>query len=300
MKFTQLRTFHALATAGGFTKAAELLNVTQPAVTTQLKTLEHDYGVELFHRRGHDLALTDVGNQLFEISAHIFGLLDEAQEVLTSVSQLRGGQLRLAADSPFFIMDLLASFKSAYPQMTVSVEVGSAAQCLEWLRENQVDVAVMTAVEIPPELHAEPFLRLDLKLLVRSDHRWSKRRSIRLQELAELPMIMRESKSMTREILERCMAHFGLTPEIALQLHSQVAVQEAVAAGLGFGVELDGGRRPDDRLRLLSIKGCTVFGKEYVACHRNRYALRKVRAFLKMAREMAPNVPQPVRIDAKT
>ena len=299
MKFTQLKTFHALATSGGFTKAAELLHVTQPAVTTQLKTLEHDYGVDLFHRRGHELTLTDVGSQLFDISTHLFGLMDEAKEVLTSASQLRGGQLRLAADNPFLIMDLVASFKRTYPDMAVTVEIGSASQSLNWLRENRVDVSVLTAVEIPPDLHAEQFLKLDLMLVVHNDHEWSKRRSVGLHELAGIPMIMREPKSMTREILERCLLQIGTSSRAALEFHSQIAIREAVAAGLGVGVELDAGFCHDNRIQFIRINDCTVFGHEYVACHRNRQALRKVIAFLELVKVVAPTLPRAKRLRQK-
>jgi len=295
MKFTQLRTFHALAIGGGFTRAAELLHITQPAVTTQIKSLEQDYGVELFLRNGHELKLTDVGEQLFGITAHIFGLLDEARELLDGASELRGGQLRLAADSPFFIMDVLAAFKGRYPQMAVTVEMGSASQCQDWLRENVVDVAVLTAVDIPPELFAEPFSRLELMLLVRQDHEWARRRGINLREIAATPLIMREPTSMTREIFVASMSAIGLVPRIGLELHSQVAVREAVAAGLGLAVELDGGFGGDPRLKLVPIRGGSVTGKEYVACHRNRQSLTKVKSFFEIARSVAPALPRAER-----
>lgn len=296
MKFTQLRTFHALALTGGFTRAAESLHVTQPAVTTQIKSLERDYGVELFHRDGHELALTDIGSQLFGITTHVFGLLEEAKEVLNGASELRGGQLRVGADSPFFIMDVLARFKETYPRMQVTVEMGSASQCQDWLRQNTVDVAVLTVVDVPDDLSAEPFSHLELMLLAPRNHAWARRRSIRLGELAGVPMIMRETASVTREILERSMHALHIECGIALELHSQVAVREAVAAGLGLAVELDGGFANDPRLRLIRIRDCSVYGKEYVACHRNRRSLRKVGAFLDLAKKVSPTLPRAERM----
>lgn len=295
MTFTQLRTFHALAVCGSFTKAAEYLFVTQPAITTQLQSLEKDYGVDLFERHGHELKLTDVGEQLHQISTHLFGLFDEAKEVLSDASQLRGGLLRVAADSPFFIMDLMASFKARYPAMGLKVEIGSSSQCLQWLHENVVDVGVFTAVKVPDDLYAVPFSKLDLILLVGNDHPWSKRRSIRLQDLAGVPMIMRESSSSTRLVFERCMSNLDFEVTTSLELHSQVAVREAVVSGLGIGVELDGGLIHDNRLTKLKIRDCTVFSQEYVACHSNRFSLRKVRSFIELAMEVAPTLPRAKR-----
>ncbi|GJL83143.1 MAG: transcriptional regulator [marine bacterium B5-7] len=296
MKITQLKAFHALAVTGGFTRAAELLHVTQPAVTTQLKSLEHDYGVELIKRNGHELSLSDIGEHLFGITTHLFGLLEAAQEVLDNASELRGGQLRIAADSPFFIMDLLANYKTLYPQMAVTVEMGSASQCQEWLRNNTVDVAVLTVVDLPVDLHAEPFSRLELMLLVRKDHAWADSASIRLRKLKDVSMILREPTSITRDIFVRSMSAVDMTPNVALELHSQVAVREAVAAGLGLAVELDGGFANDPRLRLIRIRDCSISGKEYVACHRNRATLRKIISFFELAKVVAPTLPRAERL----
>lgn len=295
MKFTQIKAFHALAITGGFTKAAALLHVTQPAVTAQLKSLEQDYGVELFQRRGHDLEPTDVGRQLLAITTHIFGLLDDAQEVLDGASEIRNGQLRMGADSPFFIVELLARYRQAYPKMEMKVEMGSSAQCVEWLLGNHVDVAVMTAVDVPGQLYAEPFLRLDLMLIVPVEHKWARRRSIPLKQLASVPLVVREPTSMTRDIFERCMHSASLPTNNCLELHSQVAVREAVASGLGLAVELYGGFAHDSRLKLVPIRDCTIFGKEYIACHRNRSNLRKVTSFFELARDVAPKLPRAVR-----
>ena len=121
MNFTQLRAFHAVATTGGFTKAADFLNVTQPAVTRQLKALEGDNGIALFHRRGHRLDLTDVGQNLFTVSQQIFGLIAEAGNIVSGESELRGGILRIGADNPFFIMEILAAFKEQFPSIGLTV-----------------------------------------------------------------------------------------------------------------------------------------------------------------------------------
>lgn len=290
MNFTQLRAFHALAVTGGFTKAADYLHVTQPAVTAQLKAIEETYGVALFDRHGHRLALTDTGKCLFEVSSHVFRLLEEADDILSTESELRAGTIRVGADNPFFIMDLLSTFRKRYSELKVTVDMGSASEVLEALSKYQTDVAVVTAVTVPEEFVAEPFSRLELMLLVQPDHRWATKRSVSLGEIGDEPLVLRESGSITRKTFIDSLAALGGSPNVVFELSNQVAVREAVAAGLGIGVELDGGLAPDDRIKLVRIADAPVSCQEHVVCRRDRYGLRKVKAFFDVAREIGPRL----------
>src|SRR5688500_206226 len=97
MRLTQLRSFHAVARAGGFTGAARLLHISQPTVTTQVRMLEEKYGIELFYRRGHVVRLTPLGEQLFEIAQKVFALESETVQLLQDSGELKSGQLRVGA-----------------------------------------------------------------------------------------------------------------------------------------------------------------------------------------------------------
>jgi LysR family transcriptional regulator, low CO2-responsive transcriptional regulator len=296
MNFTQLRAFHALASTGGFTKAAQYLGVSQPAITAQLKALEETYGVALFDRNGHRLTLTDTGEYLLQISSHVFRLLAEAEEVLTTASELRAGTIRVGADNPFFIMDLLSAFRSRYPDLKVTVDMGSGFAVLDALRKYETDVAVVTAAHVPEEFVAEPFSRLQLMLLVRPAHPWANREAVSVTEIGDEPLVLRESGSLTRRTLLDSLAVVGAHANVVFELSSQVAVREAVASGLGVGVELDGGLAPDDRIKLVRLADAAVSCQEYVACRRDRYDLRKIKAFFDIAREIGPSLPRVRRL----
>ncbi len=288
MNFTQLRAFHAIATSGGFTKAAAMLNVTQPAVTRQLKALEDDHGIALFHRRGHRLELTESGADLFAISQRIFGLITEAEDIVVSESELQSGTLRVGADSPFYIMDILAAFKERYPSVSLTVSMSSAAELFQSLRDFEIDVAVATSVELETEFVGIPFSRIDLALLVPDNHPWAGRKGISLKRLAGQPVILREAVSTTRKLFVDALLAIGIEPEIVMELRNQVAVREAVAAGLGLAPELVGGMRQDERLIRLPITDAPIVCHEYIACRRDRHGLRKVRAFFDLAEAIAP------------
>jgi aminoethylphosphonate catabolism LysR family transcriptional regulator len=288
MNFTQLRAFNAVAKTGGFSRAADYLNVTQPAITRQLKALEADYGIALFHRRGHKLELTDSGADLFTVSQRIFSLLNEAGEIVTGESELRGGTLRVGADSPFYFMDILAAFKERYPSVSLTVTMSNANDLFRALRNFEVDVGIVTAIDVAPEFVGVTFTQLLLTILVPADHEWSARKSISLSELKGQPIILRESTSMTRKLFLQLIEFTDLEPFIVMELHDQVAVREAVAAGLGFAPELAGGMRQDERLRRISIIEAPTNCHEYITCHKDRFSLSKVQAFFDIAEAVGP------------
>jgi len=288
MNFTQLKAFHALAITGGFTKAADYLCVSQPAVTTQLKMMEEAYGVALFHRRGHKLEFTETGKALFESSKKVFYFLDEAEEILTSESELQAGTLRVGSDNPFFIMDVLSTFKLRYPNVKVEVNMGSQAKILAELNGYEIDVAVITHEGGLGDYIVEPFSPLSLMLLLPLDHHLAGHSSISLADIADQPIVAREPGSITRKILFNSLNSIGLKPNVVLELNNQVAVREAIAAGLGIGAELDGGMALGNRLIMVPIDDVPVAVQEYVVCRRDRGELHKNRAFFEVARQIAP------------
>src|SRR6218665_1196580 len=115
MRLTQLRSFHAVATEGSFTRAAQALHVSQPTVTTQVAQLEALYKVELFHRTGRRTRPTEIGERLFHLSRQIFGLEQEAVQVLQDAGELRTGHLRVAAVGPSHVTRMLVGFNQRYP-----------------------------------------------------------------------------------------------------------------------------------------------------------------------------------------
>jgi aminoethylphosphonate catabolism LysR family transcriptional regulator len=304
MNYTQLRAFHAVATTGGFTKAADFLNVTQPAVTRQIKALEEDYGIALFHRRGHHLELTGSGQNLYTVSQRIFGLIKEAGDIVSGESELRGGSLRVGADSPFYIMEILAAFKEQYPSMALTVSMDNANELFRALGNFEIDVAIVTAVDLTAEFFGVAFTRLDLVLLVPDGHPWCRRKSISLDMLKGQPIILRETTSTTRQLFMQALEDVGVTATVVMELRNQVAVREAVAAGLGLAPELVGGMRRDERLHRISIANAPVICHEYIACRKDRYSLHKVQAFFDTVKALAPVLAErqivwPNAIDAR-
>ena len=288
MNFTQLKSFHAVATAGGFTKAAKLLGVSQPALTIQVRALEETYGVSMFHRKSQGVVLTELGRKLFRVTSRIFGLVSEAEDLVAAEAALKEGHLKVGADCPYFVMDLLAEFTARYPGIRVSAEMGNTETLLQGLSDYRTDVAMLTAVALDPAYYAVPYGYQTVVVFVRRDHEWARRDSIALDELDGQPMILREPTSVTRRILEDALAGTGIAPRVVMELGSREAVREAVAAGLGAGVVLESELGQDDRLHPVAVADSALGCREYVVCLNERRNLRLVQAFLDLAAEMSP------------
>lgn len=287
MNHAQLRAFHAVAEEGGFTRAANALNVTQPTLSGQVSALEESYGVKLFERRGRGVALTDLGRGLLEITRRLFDLEQEADQLLSAARGLRSGRLRLGADAPYHVIPLLAAFNREYPGITLSLSFGNTERVLQELFNRRSDVAVLPDIPSDPRLDAVAFRHERIGVFVERTHAWAGRRSIRLAELAGERLILREEGSTTRAILERALDAAGFVPGAVLEIGSREAVREAVAAGLGVGAIFESEFGNDGRLVLLTVRDPGLQATEYAACLRDRRGAPIVRAFFDLLPQTA-------------
>jgi LysR family transcriptional regulator, low CO2-responsive transcriptional regulator len=283
MSHADLRAFHAVASHGSFTRAAESLAVTQPTLSAQVKALEERYGVALLDRRGRSVAATGLGEQLLEITRRLFLLEAEADELLSRARDLTAGHLRVAAGGPYYAVPLLAAFRDRYPGVHISLAIGNSSEVLEALLHDRADVAVMSDLESDPRLEAMPYSEHRLVVFVPRVHPWSKRRGIRLRELEGQPMVLREPGSMTRRLFEQAIAKAKVTPRVVMEIESREAVSEAVAAGLGIGVVSEAEFGHDERLAAVQVTDVAMLTREYVVCLKERRPLRIVSAFLEQA-----------------
>lgn len=280
MNHAQLRAFHAVAEAGGFTAAANRLGLTQPAVTLQVRALEEAFRVELFHRRGRQVLLTDIGHALFALTRRLFATEEEARELLEDAGGLARGRLRVAADGPYFVIGLIAAFRARHPGIEISVAIGNSRQARQSLLDYAADVAVLATASGDARFLELPFGRKEVVLFVPARHPWARRKSVRLTELAGEKMILREPGSSTRRAFEEALAAAGVVPQIALEIGSREAVREAVAAGLGISVVLREEFGHDERLRPIPFADAEIVTEEHVVCLKERAGNRSIAAFL--------------------
>lgn len=283
MIYSRLRAFHAVASVGSFTRAARSLGVTQPTLSAQVKALEDDYGVALFDRRGRGIVVTTLGEQLLEITRRMFLFEEEAGELLARARDLTTGHLRVGADGPYHVVPFLASFAERYPAVHISLSIGNSEEILDSLAQYRADVAVVADVAADPRLERILCGEHRLVAFVPRQHGWARRRGVRIGDFDGLPIIMRETGSKTRQLLERAMAKAKVRSRVVMEIESREAVREAVAAGLGIGVVSEAEFGHDDRLVAVPITDAELGTREYLVCLKERRRLRIVSAFLDQA-----------------
>ena len=280
-----LRSFHAVATHGSFTRAAEMLNITQPTLSGQVKELEERYGTKLFLRHGRRIELTDIGKSAFAITRQLFRHEEEVEQLLQAARALTSGQLRVGADSPYIATPLLAQFQRLYPGIRISIQYGNSQQLMSWLQSRRCDVAFLP--NIPPEdthLYTITLAPGQLVAFVSRDHDWVERRSVTIDEMVTQRIILREKGSRTRSIFEDAVSKAGLILDDVMEISGREGVNEAVAAGFGVGIVAKSELLADSRLHALAISDADLEYSEFVACLGETRSLRVTDAFLEMVR----------------
>jgi DNA-binding transcriptional LysR family regulator len=236
----QLHTFRRLSELGNFTRTAEELKLTQPAVALQVRALQEHFAVPLVDIVKRRPILTDAGRFLAQ-RAH--GVLDDIatlEREMQEFTNARTGRLHLGATltiGNYAIAPLLAAFKAQHPQANVNVHIANAARLAAHLKSGRIAVALAIGQIEDPDFDVVPFAEDHLVLVVpASGHRLSKRRTVRAAELENEVFVAREAGSATRIIAERELAAKGIQVETQMVVPSLEGVSRAVEAGLGVAI----------------------------------------------------------------
>jgi len=234
----QLKVFEAVARHLNYTRAAEELHLTQPAVSMQVKQLEESLGIALFEQLGKRIHLTEAGLELLGYARTITQQLDELEGVLNRMKGLGGGRLRIsvATTANYFIPTLLGSFSRRYPDVTVSLDVTNRETLLRQLTDNTVDLVVMGQPPVEADVEAQIFMDNPLVVVAPPNHPLAILKKIPLARLQEETFLVRESGSGTRIAMERFFNERGMRLKTGMEVGSNEAIKQSVQAGLGLGL----------------------------------------------------------------
>ena len=234
----QLKVFESVARHLNYTRAAEELFLTQPAVSMQVRQLEESLGVALFEQLGKRIHLTAPGQEVLAYARTVTQQLDELESVLNRIKGLSGGKLRIsvATTANYFIPTLLGTFSRRYPDVTVSLDVTNRETLLKSLAENTVDLVIMgqPPAELDAEAHA--FMENPLVIVAPPTHPLAGKKKIPLARLQDEIFLVRESGSGTRIAMERFFAERGMRLKTGMEVGSNEAIKQSVQAGLGLGL----------------------------------------------------------------
>jgi DNA-binding transcriptional LysR family regulator len=242
MDFPEIRQIVAFTTvleAGGFTKAARVLHLTQSALSHQIKTLETLLGVQVFARIGKRTILTQAGEVLLKHATTVLRELSNARQSLLELREPDRGRLRISAAgySCYLLLPrILQEFKSQYPRVELGVSADYTGEAVQHLLEGVLDVSILIMPPPVRSLTIEPLARDELFVIMPAAHPWAKRRRLQWTDLSGQTLITYNKASQTHQLLVQRLAEAGATVPETMEVRLAEAVTEMVKVGLGVAV----------------------------------------------------------------
>ncbi|MGQ9683671.1 MAG: selenium metabolism-associated LysR family transcriptional regulator [Anaerolineae bacterium] len=288
MELRQLRAFVAVVRCASFSRAADELDLTQPAVTAQIQALERELGTMLLERLPRRTMPTQAGEALLTYAEALLNLEAEAGRALAELRGLQAGTLRVGASptvGTYLLPKMLGKLKGRYPGLRLIAEIEPTHRVAQALETFALDVGLVEAPVSSESLEVRAFVTDELVLVAPAGHPWAQRRSVAVTELAGQPLVVREPGSGTRQLVEERLRALGIEPTISLELGAIEAIKNAVAAGLGLAFISRLAIQTEERLGSLvvvPVEGLDLGRPFYQLRHRQRHASPAAQAFLEL------------------
>ena len=279
----RLKVFIAAARTLSFTRAAEQLYISQPAVSKHVGELESRYKVQLFTRRGSHLELTDAGRTMLEAAGRLLDDYRRLEYEMSLCADQTGGELRLGASTT------IAHFTARFPGVRVSMSSGNSAEVEQALGEHAVDLGLVESLSRRQGLHYTLFRPDELVLVARPGGKYARRETVTPEELPRIPLVLRESGSGTLEVIAAALAARGIRLsqlDVTMRLGSTEGIKAfvrnsdamAIVSVISVVDELRSGA-----LRIVDIEGLTL-SRDFVFVHAEAEPARLARRFIDFAR----------------
>lgn len=288
----QIEVFNAVAKLKNFTRAAESLHMTQPAVSMQIKQLEDSVGLPLFEQVGKKIRLTDAGSYMYQFGRTMRDLLDEADEVFEGLKGVQRGGLSIsvATTASHFATRLLSEFTKQHPGITISLDITNREALHRQLDNNEPDLVIMGQ---PPEgidVEAEAFMDNPLVMVASPSHPLASEKRLKLERFENEHFVVREIGSGTRSAIERFFTEHNVSFRTGIEMSSNEAIKQAVEADLGLGIvsihtlELE---LETKRLQILDVKDFPIQRHWYVIQRKGKRLSPVAQAFKTFVLEQA-------------
>lgn len=283
MEDHKLKVFCTVAETRSFSKASEIIHLTQPAVSLQIQALEELYETKLFDRSSSNVTLTQAGEILYKYAKNILSLYAQAEKNIGEMTGLVKGSIGIGASTTIgnnLLPAVIADFKKTRPKIKIHMRVDNTRKIVESLNAGNIDFGLVEGDVTKQKIISERLIRDELCVIVPSFHVWAKRKEISILELTKEPFIFRETGSGTRQMVEKYLTEHGINLQnmmITLVLGSTEAIKQAVENGIGISIVSKWAARKETEygtLKLLSIKEdkmirdfTLIFSKNSVPTH---------------------------------
>jgi DNA-binding transcriptional LysR family regulator len=305
MEDYKLKVFCTVAEVRSFSKASEIIHLTQPAVSSQIKVLEEFYGTKLFERTTNNISLTPGGEILYKYAKDILTLYADAEKNIGRLTGLVKGGIRLGACSTigsYLLPRLMSQFHKKNPLMKFTLYVGNTRKVVDLLTSSGIDIGFVEGEVRSHKINSEKVLDDELHLVVSASHRWASQPGVPVSELESEPMVLREEGSGTRQSVERFLTKNGLNLgniNPAMVLESIEAIKEAVETGVGvsfLSMLAVGNEVRDGRIKIVGILEDRLI-REYSIIYRKKnvstHAMEEFISFIKQSPTAAEEAGAP-------
>ena len=235
----QLSAFYTLARERSFTRAAEVLFRTQPAISLAISSLENQLGEKLFIREGRDNILTPAGQILFGHLKEVYTSLNQAKLKIEALKELREGELKISTSDTtayYLLPNILKEFRDQYPGIEVKILSKPSPLAAKQVLDHEADLGIVTLPIEHPSLRSDPLMIREDVVICSKGHKLEKRKRITFKEISDYPLLLLDRGSNTRAFIDDCFQRIGRPPKIALELGSIEVIKRLVE--LDFGISI--------------------------------------------------------------
>ena len=299
MNLKQLEAFYLVVKRKSFTRAAEDLNVTQPAVTIQVKSLEKSLNLRLIQQVGKKMQLTEAGELLYQYGEKIFDLVSDASEKMRDFKKLMRGTLRIGTTKNYarYIMPtLLSEFQRRFPRIKVVLDEGNSEDMAKSVLEKKNELALISQLNLDRKIKSIFFSTVEFVLVASPEHRFSKRNSISLRELNGEPVILREKGSGSRTAILKKFQGYGIWPSVIIEASSLDFIVGYVKQNkaVSFMFEPDINEELEKgTLRVITIEEGNIIFFTDIIYHSEKSLSPPSQAFLKIVNELKGELALP-------
>ena len=289
----RLQVFHTVARLLSFTKAADSLHMTQPAVTFQVRQLEEYFNTRLFDRTHNRISLTEVGEKVFTYSEQILGLYREMDNDIRILTGEIIGVLVIGASTTvaeYMLPRLLGEFQELYPNVKLRLKVSNSLGIVHMVENNDIDVGIVESTVLNKSLSVDACWKDNLVVIVEPGHPLADKEIVHVSELKNYPFISREEGSGTRDVLSDYLEENAMSMndlDLSMEFGSPEAIKNAVESGLGISIVSETTLVKELQLNTLkAVKIDPPLHRPFSLVHqRQKFRIRAMQEFLNFAHE---------------
>lgn len=293
MDFDHLTTFLEIAKSGSFSRAGQKLYRSQPAVSAQIRQLEHEYGEKLFDRVGKSVRLTSAGEALFEYAQKLLALKNESLRAVADQASAPRGTLLVGANEAtclYVLPEAFAEYHKLYPSVQISIYRNFSRKVIEKVEDGSVDVGIVTLPVKSPSLRAYSIFRDRLVLMVSPTNPLARHKTVRMSEVAEQPLIFPKTGFM-RQLLDKEFRPYRSQLRVTMELPSVSLIKRFVATGFGVSLISSAFARNevrDGEVKLIPIIDLEMWRELGVVYRKDRTLPRSAAAFVQLIKRRPP------------